>query len=80
MSSEKAHSTSPSQSDFDSLVQQVKSLEFNMNQVKNAVSDHEQRFDTLQTRLWRRFWFRLDGWPGQNDLNASKRQWRPWHK
>lgn len=44
-----------------------------------AMSDIQQRLDTLQTPLWKRIWFRIDGWPGQKDLNADKRAWRPWH-
>jgi hypothetical protein len=44
------------------------------------VSDMDQRFDTLQTRLWKRLLFRLDGWPGQNDLNAEAPAWRPWRR
>lgn len=80
MSSAKGRSISPSRSEFDSLSAKIKSLEFNMAQVQHAVSDHEQRFDTLQTRLWKRLWFRIDGWPGIKNLNAEKRSWRPWHR
>lgn len=50
-----------------------------LDRLEALVSDHEQRFDTLQTSLWKRIWFRLDGWAGQNDLNAARRAWRPWH-
>ena len=64
--------------DLDSLEQEVLSLRVNMQQVQHMVRDHEQRFDTLQTRWWKRAWFRVDGWPGQNDLNG-KRARRPWH-
>ena len=48
-------------------------------QLQHDVVDHEQRFDTLQTSLCKRFWFRIDGWPGQRDLNAPRQAWRPWH-
>lgn len=47
--------------------------------VEHQVSDHAQRFDTLQTPLWKRLLFRLDGWPGQRNLNAEQRSRRPWH-
>lgn len=50
-----------------------------LDRLEALMMDHEQRFDTLQTPWWKRLWFRLDGWPGQNDLNAPARSWRPWH-
>lgn len=43
-----------------------------------AISDHEQRFDTLQTPWWKRLWFWIDGWPWY-DLNGCQRR-RPWHR
>ena len=63
----------------DSLLQEIRSLTVKVELLEALVSDHEQRFDTLQTPLWKRLWFRVDGWPGQNDLNATERSWRPWH-
>ena len=51
-----------------------------IHELERLVSDHEQRFDTLQTPLWKRVLFRLDGWPGQRDLNADAPSWRPWHR
>jgi hypothetical protein len=54
-------------------------LNCKVEQLEQIVSDHAQRFDTLQTPLWKRVWFRIDGWPGQRDLNAERRAWRPWH-
>ena len=56
----------------------LESLTIKVELLEQAVSDHSQRFDTLQTPLWRRLWFRIDGWPGQRDLNAERRAWRPW--
>ena len=50
-----------------------------LDELERRASDVDQRFDTLQTPLWKRVWFRIDGWPGQRDLNASSRAWRPWH-
>jgi hypothetical protein len=55
------------------------SINVKVEELERIVSDHSQRFDTLQTPLWKRIWFRIDGWPGQCDLNAERRQWRPWH-
>jgi hypothetical protein len=51
-----------------------------LKELERKVSDMDQRFDTLQTRLWKRLLFRLDGWPGQNDLNADRPSWRPWRR
>ncbi len=40
--------------------------------------DHAQRFDTLQTPFWKRWWFWLQGWPWY-DLNGERtRRW--WHR
>ena len=50
-----------------------------LDELETRMSDNDQRFDTLQTPLWKRIWFRIDGWPGQRDLNAERRTWRPWH-
>lgn len=59
--------------------QLLRSLMVKVEELERLVSDHAQRFDTLQTPLWKRILFRLDGWPGQKNLNAARRQWRPWH-
>jgi hypothetical protein len=57
----------------------IVSLLARVQELERMVSDHAQRFDTLQTPLWKRVLFRLDGWPGQRDLNGV-RSWRPWHR
>lgn len=57
----------------------VESLTIRVDGLEREVSDMRQRFDTLQTPAWKRLLFRIDGWPGQRDLNASRRSWRPWH-
>lgn len=56
---------------YRSVADRLRSLE-------RTVSDHAQRFDTLQTPWWKRLAFWLDGWPW-HDLNAPRRAWRPWH-
>lgn len=66
--------------DVASMEQEVISLRVRADELERIVSDHAQRFDTLQTRWWKRLLFRLDGWPGQMNLNANKRAWRPWRK
>lgn len=58
---------------------EIDSLLVNVEQLWHEVRDMQKRLDTLQTRWWKRLWFRVDGWPGQNDLNATRRAWRPWH-
>lgn len=65
------------------LEAEVESLRVNVHgrdQLWHLTRDHAQRFDTLQTRWWKRLWFRVDGWPGQRNLNAESRAWRPWHR
>ena len=57
----------------------LESMRVNVEKMEQQLSDIEQRLDTLQTPLWKRIWFRIDGWPGQRNLNAEKRSWRPWH-
>jgi hypothetical protein len=54
------------------------SVQTRMNQLEQAVIDHEQRFDTLQTPWWKRIWFWIDGWPWY-DLNGAQKR-RPWHR
>ena len=67
-------------SDPESLRAEIDSLIANNEQLWALVKDHDKRFDTLQTSLWKRIWFRIDGWPGQRNLNAKGRAWRPWHR
>jgi len=64
---------------LESLEQEVISLRTNNEELWRVVRDHSKRFDTLQTPLWKRVWFRIDGWPGIKDLNATQRKQRPWH-
>lgn len=59
--------------------QHVISLTVRVDALEHMLRDHAQRFDTLQTSLYKRLWFRVQGWPGQRDLNAEGRAWRPWH-
>jgi hypothetical protein len=64
----------------DSHRAEIDSLKVNVAQLWAKVMDQEQRLDTLQTPAWRRLIFRVDGWPGQRDLNAVRPAWRPWRK
>lgn len=65
---------------FDEAEAHISSLTVRVEQLERMVSDMAQRFDTLQTPLWKRVMFRLDGWPGQRDLNADGPAWRPWRR
>lgn len=58
----------------------IRRLSSIVDQLERDMRDQAQRFDTLQTSLWKRILFRLDGWPGQRDLNAAKPAWRPWRR
>jgi hypothetical protein len=53
----------PAASSLEDLTSRVAELE-------RLVSDHAQRFDTLQTPWWKRAWY---------DLNGRQKR-RPWHK
>lgn len=64
--------------DQASLEAEVESLKINQALLWEAVRDMQKRFDTLQTPMWKRIWFRIDGWPGVRDLNGKQKQ-RFWH-
>ena len=51
-----------------------------LDELERHAVDVDQRFDTLQTPLWKRLMFRIDGWPGQRNLNAAEPQRRPWRR
>jgi len=56
----------------------VRSLIVRVTQLERMVRDHENRFDTLQTPLWKRIGFWIDGWPW-HDLNGTQKR-RFWHR
>jgi len=56
----------------------IVSLAVRVGELESRVSDHAQRFDTLQTPWWKRVWFAIDGWPWY-DLNGTQKR-RPWHR
>ena len=58
--------------------QHVRSLTVRVGELERIVSDHAQRFSTLQTVPPKRFLFWLQGWPLWTDLNADRPRWRPW--
>ncbi len=66
--------------DPDSVEAEIASLTVNDQQQADRIRYLEKCLDTLQSPWWKRVWFRIDGWPGQRDLNAPRRAWRPWHR
>ena len=54
------------------------SMHIRIEDLERQVSDHRQRFDTLQTPWPKRVWFWLQGWPWY-DLNAERGP-RPWRR
>lgn len=65
--------------DADSVDAEIDSLIFNNEQQAARIRHLENCLDTLQSPLWKRIWFRIDGWPGQSNLDAPGRARRPWH-
>jgi hypothetical protein len=65
---------------LDEAETHISSLTVRVDELERLARDHAQRLDTLQTPVWRRIVFRLDGWPGQRDLNADRPSWRPWRR
>lgn len=63
-----------------SLRAEIDSLIVNNELLAGRIHHLENCLETLQTPLWKRVWFRIDGWPGQRNLDAPRRAWRPWHK
>jgi hypothetical protein len=60
--------------------QHIQSLTARVDQYESILFEHSRKFDTLETPLWKRIWFRIDGFPGQSDLECDKPRWRPWRR
>jgi len=58
----------------------IESLHVRVGELERLARDQAKRLDTLQSPAWRRLLYRLDGWPGQLDLNAPAPAWRPWRR
>lgn len=54
------------------------SMQIRIRDLERQVSDHRQRFETLETHWWKRVWFWLQGWPWY-PLNGE-RGTRPWRR
>lgn len=60
--------------------QHIRSLTARVDQYEDIIFQMTRKFDTLETPLWKRIWFRIDGFPGQSDLDRDEPQWRPWRR
>lgn len=61
------------------LETQVASLQFNQTQQAHRIRLMEKRFDTLNTPVWKRLLFRIDGWGAWHYVKPKPR-WRPWRR
>lgn len=57
----------------------IESLKFNDTQLAGRIRKIEKYFDTLDTPVWKRILFRLDGWGPWYQVRERPR-WRPWHR
>lgn len=62
------------------LEAQVASLLVNFAQVQRDHMRLNHILDTLNTSLWKRLLFRVDGWPAWWDEGKNGPRWRPWHR
>ncbi len=65
----------------------VNSLRVNDAEHARLLKVIQDVLDTRDTPLWRRVWFRLDGWQSWGRIHTRlvrgeeiKRAWRPWHR
>jgi hypothetical protein len=58
---------------------EIDSLIINKEQHATRIRRIEKMLDTLDTPVWKRVLFRIDGWPAWYKL-ADKPQWRPWRR
>lgn len=65
--------------ELQNLRAEVDSLTVNYKQLAGRVRLMEKRFDTLNTPLWKRLLFRIDGW-GPWHVVRDKPKWRIWRR
>lgn len=58
---------------------ELKSLQFNDQQLAARVRHLEKMMDTRATPLWKRTLFRIDGWPSWPYV-VQEPAWRPWRR
>lgn len=54
------------------------SLEFNARQLAGRVRHLEKLLDTKASPVWKRLWWRIDGYPAW--YHVGPRRHRPWHR
>ena len=64
---------------IEDLQTQITSLQLNEKQLYSRVRLLEKRFETLNTPVWKRILFRIDGWPAWHYVVARPNN-RPWRK
>lgn len=64
--------------DLPSLDAEVDSLWVNVRQLHEAVRRLQELEDTMDTPMWKRAVFVLDGWPLFRVVERP--QWRPWRR
>lgn len=65
--------------DHDSIDAEIESLWVNVRQLHHRVHREEEVTDTfIETPLWKRLLFWLDGWPSHH--LAERPAWRPWRR
>jgi hypothetical protein len=58
----------------------IASLKVNFDLIQRDHVSLNHILDTINTSLWRRLLYRLDGWPPWWDEGKQGRRWRPWHR
>ena len=75
--------TATSEQGLQRLVVRVERLEAqhqaDLISLVGRIEEIESVLSTLGTPLWKRFWFRVNGWPAWY-INAPEPKHRPWHK
>lgn len=56
----------------------IRSWAVRIHQLERTVRTQQKLIDTMDTPLWKKMIFILDGWPLFRVV--SKPQWRPWHQ
>ena len=66
-------------STFKNAAPVIQCHEAQIIELRRQLRHIEKMFDTLNTPLWKRILFRLDGWPRWTVV-TDKPAWRPWRR
>lgn len=61
-----------------SCLARIESLTVNLTQAQREIRILQKQVETLWTPLWKRVWFRINGWPWYEVVERPKP--RPWHR